>query len=502
MHAITRDHMYDDTPRRALLPRAVRTLFAGCLVAASLVAASISFAPATALAVTSSPFVAKPSAHRWFRIPSVIKNAQGDLLAFAELRDNANTTDMGDFDIAMRRSTDGGRTWGAMKIVADDGGNRVSNPVPILDPATGDILLMTGVRNRNNTNKGLFLQRSTDGGATFSPLSRGLFRPAGFFRGGLPGPGHGIVLSNGAHAGRIIVALGYVWQGCYGGYGIYSDDGGRSWTVGFNFTDPTAKIGYMEGTIAELANGDLYISYRDKYGKNPSRMRFDGISTDGGESLVSGIAAQAGLKLHSVQGSVLALTGTHAGKMLFSSPTFLSAKDRTLRRDMGIFMSTDGGQHWGKPYQVELVSRPAAYSDLVQVDDNTVGILYETGVHKWRERIVFKTVPIDELVTPAQLPVAVRAAPTVGTVSKTARARVRVALSVPGMAGPSGTAVVTYRSIGRSGSASVTFSSTNHGVRYAILPKLPKGTYSITVAYSGTSRIAHRTVSAGTLHVK
>jgi sialidase-1 len=481
-----------------MLPRTVATLLAVALLGAMVLST-----PAIAsAAITSSPFVAKPSAHRWYRIPSIIKNAQGDLLAFAELRDNANTTDMGDFDVVMRRSTDGGRTWGAMKVVADDGINRVSNPVPILDPATGDILLVTSVRYRNNTNKGLHLQRSTDGGVTFSPLSRGLFRPGGNFHGGLPGPGHGIALTSGPHAGRIIVALGYMHDGYYGGSGIYTDDGGRTWTAGFEFCDTSARIGYMEGTIAELASGDLYISYRDKYSKNPSKMRYDGISTDGGETMASGVSAQATLKLHSVQGSVLALTGTHAGKMIFSSPTLLSAKDRTLRRDMGIFMSTDGGRHWGRPYRVVLVSRPAAYSDLVQVNDSTVGILYETGVRKWRERIVFRTIPIDELVTPVQLPVAVSAALTDSTLTSTAHARVRIALSVPGMTRPSGTAVVTYRSLSNSGSASVAFSYTNRGVRYAVLPRLARGTYSITVTYSGTSRIAHRTVSGGTLRVR
>jgi len=499
MRAISPDHMHARAASRALLSRPLRRAVAAAALAALF---AVALAPTSALAVTSNPFVAKPSVHRWFRIPAIITNAQGDLLAFAELRDNANTTDMGDFDIAMRRSTDGGRTWTALKVVADDGINRISNPVPILDPATGDILLVTSIRYRNNTNKGLYLQRSTDGGVTFSPLSRGLFRPGGNFHGGLPGPGHGIVLRNGPHAGRIVIALGYKRGDYYGGSGIYSDDGGRTWTAGFDFCDPSARIGYMEGTLAELANGDIYISYRDKYSTNPSKMRYDAISTDGGESLVSGIAAQATLKLHSVQGSVLALTGTNAGKMIFSSPTLLSAKDRTLRRDMGIFMSTDGGSTWGRPYRVVLVSRPAAYSDLVQVDDSTVAILYETGTRKWRERIEFRTIPIDELVTPPQLPVAVRAALSDSTVTSASRARVRVALSVPGMSGPSGTAVVTYRSASGSGDVSVGFTSVNRGIRYAVLPRLARGTYSITVSYSGTSRIAHRTVPGGTLRVR
>ena len=41
----------------------------------------------------------------------------------------------------------------------------------------------------------------------------------------------------------------------------------------------------------------------------------------------------------------------------------------------------------GGAYAVQKDSRPAAYSDLVQFDGATIGMLYETGQASWKERI-------------------------------------------------------------------------------------------------------------------
>ena len=384
----------------------------GSLVAASIIAASVpAAAPVPALAsaakvnvvayaVTSSPFVSSSSSKSWYRIPAIVKNAHGDLLAFAEKRDNNTDSDKGNFDIVMRKSTNGGRTWGTMKTVANDGRNKVSNPVPLLDPTTGDVLLISSIRNSNDTYKGVFLQRSTDGGNTFtSLLSNPIGRPSGW-KGGLTGPGHGIVLQRGAHAGRILVAMGYKTRvgGKYGAYGIYSDDGGKTWRVGYDRCDTSGKTQMIEGTIAEMASGKLYIDYRDKKAKTPGQTRLCAFSSDGGKSLSTSFRRQSTLKIHSCEGSALGLTGRYAGHMLFSAPTFTSASDRSLRRDMGIFSCGNSYGSFGGVHRVEKASMPAAYSDLVQVNDYAVGVLYETGVSKWRERIVYRQLPLSGLL--------------------------------------------------------------------------------------------------------
>src|SRR5215475_4966194 len=55
-----------------------------------------------------------------FRIPSLLVTAKGTVLAFCEGR-KKGTGDSGDIDVVLKRSTDGGKTWKALQVIADDG---------------------------------------------------------------------------------------------------------------------------------------------------------------------------------------------------------------------------------------------------------------------------------------------------------------------------------------------------------------------------------------------
>ena len=75
-----------------------------------------------------------------FRIPSIVVSKQGTLLAFAEGRNKRS--DHAANDIVLKRSTDGGKTWGKLILVAEDGGNSLNNPQAVVVPRTGRILMM------------------------------------------------------------------------------------------------------------------------------------------------------------------------------------------------------------------------------------------------------------------------------------------------------------------------------------------------------------------------
>src|SRR5690606_12863730 len=83
-------------------------------------------------------FVAGQDGYHTYRIPSVIATPGGALLAFAEGR-RATSSDTGDIDLVMKRSTDGGATWSAMRVVGDNGTNTFGNPCPVVDASTGRI---------------------------------------------------------------------------------------------------------------------------------------------------------------------------------------------------------------------------------------------------------------------------------------------------------------------------------------------------------------------------
>lgn len=364
------------------------------VTAAAVPTLSTPTANAATTGCTSAPFVSSPKAKTWYRIPAIVRTGSGALVAFAERRDNDSTTDRGNYDIVARTSTDGGCSWAGLVVVADYGKNHISSPVPIWDPGSNSVLLFTSMRNTKNVYQGLYLQRSRDDGATWTNLTDGKITATvayhGQWKGGLQGPGHGLVLQYGDAKGRIIFPMGYVTtiKGTkrYGTYGLYSDDGGTTWRIGYDRLAPS-KMQLIEGTIAELPNGNLLVSYRDKRKTKPGTNRVSAVSTNGGLS-ISSYTRMPGVKTMAVEGSLLQTSDTGA-PLLFSGPSYIKTKNLTIRRDMRIFISFNNGASWRQGPLIGGTGHPAAYSDLVEIDANTVGVLYETGVKKWRERIVF-----------------------------------------------------------------------------------------------------------------
>ena len=83
-------------------------------------------------------FVSGQDGYHTYRIPSVIVTSKGTVLAFCEGR-RKSRSDTGDIDLVLKRSTDGGATWGPLQVVWDDGPNTVGNPCPVVDRDTGTI---------------------------------------------------------------------------------------------------------------------------------------------------------------------------------------------------------------------------------------------------------------------------------------------------------------------------------------------------------------------------
>lgn len=70
-----------------------------------------------------------------------MRTTEGTLLAFAEGR-VLDCGDAGDIDLVVKRSTDGGRTWSPLQVVNEGGGDTHGNPAPVVDRATGRVLLV------------------------------------------------------------------------------------------------------------------------------------------------------------------------------------------------------------------------------------------------------------------------------------------------------------------------------------------------------------------------
>ena len=75
-----------------------------------------------------------------YRIPSILRVPNGDLLIFAEKR-NDGIGDVGNHDIVLKRSSDQGRTWSAEQVVFDDDDRTCTDITVGLDRSNGKIWL-------------------------------------------------------------------------------------------------------------------------------------------------------------------------------------------------------------------------------------------------------------------------------------------------------------------------------------------------------------------------
>ncbi|GGL68868.1 hypothetical protein GCM10010129_10320 [Streptomyces fumigatiscleroticus] len=372
--------------------------------------------PATAHAspagcASSVPYTAGEGGYAAYRIPAAVRTAAGTVLAFAEGR-RGGAGDTGDIDVVLRRSADGGCTWGPLTVVAAGDGDTRGNPAPVVDPRTGVIVLVTSYNGGGVTEtqimrgevapergRRVFVQRSRDDGRHFTApreITARVRRPG--WRWYATGPGHAVALTRGPHAGRLVVPANHSAAPpagspdtgqeprYHGAHALYSDDTGRTWRLGFVDDLHDGRENANESTAAQLPDGRLYIGARDQNGTSPGN-RLDTYSGDGGRTLDRPWTVRHTLDdVPVVQGSVLQLTGRGA-PLLFSGPSV-----PTARRAMAVWRSTDGGATFAKA--VTLSQRPAAYSDLVPAGRGAAGILYETGETGPYETIEYRRLPV------------------------------------------------------------------------------------------------------------
>lgn len=363
-----------------------------------------------------------------FRIPAIVRTTGGTLLAFAEGR-VLDCGDAGDIDIVLKRSTDGGRTWGPLQVVSEGAGDTHGNPAPVVDRATGRVLLAE-TYNTGRTDSGNcrvpcdrvpHLQYSDDDGLTWSAprdLSAEILPPRwnSWFA---TGPVHGIQLSHGHHAGRLVFGVNAeTWDGrrVTAGHAalVVSDDGGEHWRVGATDSWPVAADGTFrqkpsEVTLTERTDGSLLVSGREQDGSDLGH-RTQAVSLDGGDSFGSPFRALPDLYAPQVQCATLDL----GERILLSCPG-----DPDRRRTMMIRSSYDGGRTWDTVDRGTVVTTDwSGYSDLAHADEGTVGLLYEGGAVDARDEIRFVRFTADRLTprrgpdptTPDLAPLAPRAA--------------------------------------------------------------------------------------------
>lgn len=317
-------------------------------------------------------FVSGQEGYHTYRIPALVALPSGTLLAICEGR-KTSRADHGDVDLVLKRSTDGGQTWGPVELVYEEGGTAritIGNPCPVFDPATGTLWLPF-----TKDNDRVLVTSSRDEGRTWAEprdITPQVKRPDWTWY--ATGPGNGIVLTRPPHAGRLVIPCDHRvggdpkdtggWNERGRSHVIYSDDHGQTWQLG-GATDYAMN----ECAVVELTDGTLMLNSRSYRGK---ACRGVSLSRDGGQSWEP--TRDEPVLVESVcQASLIRAAwpmGDRPGLLVFVNPAVPRGRTRLTAR-----LSEDDGRTW--PYARLIEEGSSAYSSLALLPDGTLGLLYE-----------------------------------------------------------------------------------------------------------------------------
>ncbi len=336
-----------------------------------------------------------------YRIPGMATTDKGTLISVYDIRYDNSRDLPANIDVGMNRSTDGGKTWEAMKVIMDMGGPQensgIGDPAVLFDPVTKRIwvaaLWSKGNRSIAGSEPGLspditgqfVLVSSDDDGKTWSKpysITSQVKDPKWHLY--FNGPGNGIAMENGT-----LVFPSQYWDeskkpGIPHSAIIYSNDHGKTWKSGTG-----AKSNTTESQVVETTPGTLMLNMRDNRGK----YRSIATTKDLGASWLEHPTSYQALPDPVCMGSIIKARVMVKGKMqevLF----FSNVASQTARKDLTIKASLDLGETWLPANELLLDERLSyGYSALTKIDNETIGIVYEG-----EKDLYFMRIPVAEII--------------------------------------------------------------------------------------------------------
>jgi sialidase-1 len=325
-------------------------------------------------------FISGQDGYTGYRIPAIEAAADGTILAFAEARKH-NLSDPGgkgqEIDLALKRSTDGGATWSPMAVIEHSGEFWSSaNPATVVDRSNGRVWVFY---LRCKPGRGTYGARpKTDDAANLARYSddNGLTWSKPIDQTAVARDMNdsqwriSVPGPGGAIQNRKGRLIVPMWRYApWGTFAMFSDDHGRSWQRG---AFVSGDQGGNEDQLVECANGDILMDFRQQSGPH----RWVATSTDGGRTWS---APRPGQSLTRVCCAIERYTLTSAGadrnRILWTGPKGPG------RNKLIVKTSYDEGRTFTNERMIS--EEAAAYSDLALLKDNAVGVLWERGNYRF-----------------------------------------------------------------------------------------------------------------------
>ncbi|GAB3450799.1 LamG-like jellyroll fold domain-containing protein [Actinophytocola sediminis] len=441
-----------------------RALLIACVVSAATVLSAGQSAPAATEDSTVDPFrdrttvlFSSPNVPSGcYRIPAVIRAADGSLLAFAEHRFHT-CADKSNIETVVRRLPPGATEWLPIQtVVRGEPADPVApatrgNPGPVVyrkvpgateSRAPDGRIVLLGTHNPVDPNnpgqnhrtapRTPYVVHSDDNGRTWTTpntLSQ-LDDPAwGHYA---TGPVHAIQLTRGAHAGRLIAGVNYGNGTAHGAMLVHSDDGGDTWQRGAQVQYPAKRqLVPQEHSLVELANGDVMVWTRQNFSGGTPEEEADpnvrphraiAISKDGGATYHRDYTLLPGFEAPPIQSSAVRLRATDDGDAYNRIITMAPSVNVEPRIRPTLRSSFDEGRTWqtvdtpldstdegvqvlgtnDRDVSVAECACWGGYSDMVRLPGGDLGLLYERGTTDYRSEIAFTRLGTRDLHTPSR----------------------------------------------------------------------------------------------------